>query len=337
MGKKIVAFALIMTLSLTFLESCGSENSHSKGDPLILTMAELNPVDTIVGKMDVKFKEAVYELSGGSIVIDLHTDSVLGDEAQTIQNMLSDNPTIDLYRASASSLAPYGTEDWGLLTIPYNFSDKEHIWNFVNSDLGVEVLLEPHNKGIGVRGLFFGEEGFRSFFTVDEVNCVEDLQGKAIRVSDDPVMRGMVEGLGATPVVISFPDLYASLRTGKADGAEQPVANYKSNYFYDVAPNLILDKHTLGITAVIITDSCWDSLTTEQQSILIDAGKIASDYCRQISDQAENEVIRDLKVLGVNVVDVTDVTPWQEACKDIISKESATNPELYSQILAFDE
>ena len=38
---------------------------------ITLVMAEVNPLDTIVGQTDSKFKETVEELSGGKIKIDL--------------------------------------------------------------------------------------------------------------------------------------------------------------------------------------------------------------------------------------------------------------------------
>ncbi|MFR9067939.1 MAG: hypothetical protein ACLVJH_14775 [Faecalibacterium prausnitzii] len=49
-----------------------------------------------------------------------------------------------------------------------------------------------------VRGLFYGEEGFRHFFTVKPVATIDDLKGMKLRVSNDPVMNGMVEGLALT-------------------------------------------------------------------------------------------------------------------------------------------
>ena len=36
---------------------------------------------------------------------------------------------------------------------------------------------------------------------------------------------------------------------------------------------------------------------------------------------------------GINVIEVPDITPWQEACKDIIAESTKDNAELYQQIL----
>ena len=265
--------------------------------------------------------------------IDIQASGVLGSENDVLDTMLGGGGTIDMSRISAFALTSYGGEKSSLLSVPFTFVSRDHFWNFANSDLAPEFLLEPHENGSGVRGLFYGEEGFRHFFTKNPVNGIEDLKGMKLRVSNDPIMNGMVEGLGASPTVVSFGELYSALQTGVVDGAEQPIANYKSNAFPEVANNLILDGHTLGAIQVIITDEAWDKLTPAQQDIIVEAGKYASDFNRKISEDAENEVLQQLKDEGCNVVEVTDIKPWQEACKDIIESSTAKNKELYQQIL----
>lgn len=303
------------------------------GPEITLVMAEVNPLDTIVGQTDTAFKEKVEELSGGSIKIDLQASGVLGSENDVLDTMLGGGGTIDISRISAFALTSYGGQKSSLLSVPYTFVNRDHFWNFATSDLAQEFLLEPHENGSGVRGLFYGEEGFRHFFTVNEVNTLEDLKGMKLRVSNDPIMNGMVNGLGASPTVVSFNELYSALQTGVVDGAEQPIANYKSNAFPEVANNLILDGHTLGAIQVIITDEAWDKLTPEQQNVLVEAGKYASQFNRELSEGEENKVLDQLKADGCNVVEVTDITPWQEACKDIIESSTADNKELYQQIV----
>ena len=302
-------------------------------DAITLTYAEVNPLDTIVGQTATKFKETVEEMSGGSIIIDIQASGVLGSENDVLDTMLGGGGTIDISRISAFALTSYGGEKSMLLSLPYTFVSREHFWNFATSDLANEFLLEPHENGSGVRGLFYGEEGFRHFFTVNEISGMDDLAGMKLRVSNDPVMNGLVEGLGASPTVVSFGELYSALQTGVVDGAEQPIANYKSNAFNEVAGNLILDGHTLGAIQVIITDEAWDSLTEEQQNILVEAGKVASQYNREISEQAENEVLEQLKAEGCKVVEVTDIKPWQDACKSVIDDNIKGMEDLYQQIV----
>ena len=303
-------------------------------DPKVtLVYAEVNPLDTIVGQTGSHFKEKVEELTGGSVVVDVQASGVLGSENDVLDAILGGSTSIDISRISAFALTSYGCNKSKLLSIPFTFENRAHFWNFANSDLAPEFLNEPQELGLPVRGVFYGEEGFRHFFTVNPVSGIADFKGLKLRVSNDPVMNGMVESLGANPTVVSFGELYSALQTGVVDGAEQPIANYKSNAFPEVANNLILDGHTLGAVQAVITDNAWNKLTENQQAAVMEAAADTQAFNADLSETAENKVLDELKSSGCNVVDVPDKTPWQEACAKVISENTSDQAELYQQLL----
>ena len=303
-------------------------------DPKVtLVYAEVNPLDTIVGQTGSHFKEKVEELTGGSVVIDVQASGVLGSENDVLDAILGGSASIDISRISAFALTSYGCNKSKLLSIPFTFENRAHFWNFANSDLAPEFLNEPQELGLPVRGIFYGEEGFRHFFTVKPVSGIADFKGLKLRVSNDPVMNGMVEGLGANPTVVSFGELYSALQTGVVDGAEQPIANYKSNAFPEVANNLILDGHTLGAVQAVITDNAWNKLTENQQAAVMEAAADTQAFNADLSESAENKVLDELKSSGCNVVDVPDKAPWQEACAKVISENTSDQAELYQKLL----
>ena len=303
-------------------------------DPKVtLVYAEVNPLDTIVGQTGSHFKEKVEELTGGSVVVDVQASGVLGSENDVLDAILGGSTSIDISRISAFALTSYGCNKSKLLSIPFTFENRAHFWNFANSELAPEFLNEPQELGLPVRGIFYGEEGFRHFFTVKPVSGIADFKGLKLRVSNDPVMNGMVEGLGANPTVVSFGELYSALQTGVVDGAEQPIANYKSNAFPEVANNLILDGHTLGAVQAVITDNAWNKLTENQQVAVMEAAADTQAFNADLSETAENKVLDELKSSGCNVIDVPDKTPWQEACAKVISENTSDQAELYQQLL----
>ena len=303
-------------------------------DPKVtLVYAEVNPQDTIVGQTGSHFKEKVEELTGGSVVVDVQASGVLGSENDVLDAILGGSTSIDISRISAFALTSYGCNKSKLLSIPFTFENRAHFWNFANSELAPEFLNEPQELGLPVRGIFYGEEGFRHFFTVKPVSGIADFKGLKLRVSNDPVMNGMVEGLGANPTVVSFGELYSALQTGVVDGAEQPIANYKSNAFPEVANNLILDGHTLGAVQAVITDNAWNKLTENQQAAVMEAAADTQAFNADLSETAENKVLDELKSSGCNVIDVPDKAPWQEACAKVISENTSDQAELYQQLL----
>lgn len=351
--KKLIALllALVMVLGLA---ACGPKenpdpaptdaaptdggNAPVEGDvandpKVTLVYAEVNPLDTIVGQTATEFKRLVEEKSGGSITIDVQAAGVLGSENDVLDGMMGGDDSIDMSRISAFALTSYGAKKSMLLSLPYTFVSRDHWWNFANSDLAQEFLNEPQEVGLPLRGIFYGEEGFRHFFSNKPLENIDSLKGLKIRVSNDPVMNGLVEGLGASPTVVSFGELYSALNTGVCDAAEQPIANYKSNAFPEVANNLILDGHTLGAIQCVITDTAWAKLTPAQQQVLLDAGKEVQKFNQNLSQTAEDEVLQQLKDEGCNVVDVPDKTAWQEATKQVIADNTVGLEDLYQQLL----
>lgn len=333
--KKFLALA--MALCMVFSLCAISASADVASDPKVtLVYAEVNPLEgTTVGAVATAFKEACEELSGGSITIDIQASGVLGSENDVLDAMTAGSTRIDISRISAFALSGYGCQKATLLSLPFTFVSREHFWKFAESELAQEFLNEPQEIGLPLRGIFYGEEGFRHFFTNFDIKGIEDLAGKKIRVSNDPVMVGMVEGLGASATVVAFGELYSALQTGVVDAAEQPISNYLSNAFPEVANNLILDGHTLGAIQIVICDNAWDKLTEDQQAVIMEAAKVAMAKNQEVAQEKDDAARATLEENGCNIVDVDDKGPWQEACSSIVGQYTEGElGDLYAQILA---
>ena len=117
------------------------------------------------------------------------------------------------------------------------------------------------------------------------------------------------------------------------DAAEQPIANYRSNAFPEVAPYLMLDGHTLGAIQIVITDNAWDKLTAEQQAAIYEAGRLTQEFNANLSAGEEEKVLEILKSEGVTVIEVEDKAPWVAACQDVIKANTAAYADLYQQLV----
>ncbi len=325
--KKLFSIVLVLAMVL----AC----SAALAEPVTLTYAEVNPVNgTVVGDVALAFKDKLEELSGGEVLVDIKDSGVMGDEKSVLGNILAGDDSVDVVRISAFALNQYGAKKSVFLTLPYVFTSEDHYWNFVESDLAKEFLAEAKEAGLPLTGLAYGEEGFRHFFFRDEVAGIDDLKGMKIRVSDDPIMTGMVSGLGAAATTVSFGELYTSLQSGVVDAAEQPITNYLSNSFQEVAPYLLKDGHTLGTIELIITDAAMAKLSEEQQAMVQEAADYAMSVCKEsvIAKQAEAE--KTLIDGGYTVIEVEDKTPWVEATKAVLEANIAGMEDIYDQIMA---
>jgi len=336
--KKLFSIVLVLAMVL----ACSAAMAE---EPISLVYAEVNPIPatleenaekgSVVSDVAWAFKTKLEELSGGTIVVDLQGGGAkFQDEKTALSSIMGGDNTVDIVRISAFALNQYGAQKSVFLTLPYVFESEEHYWNFVKSDLAKEFLAEAKEKGMPWTGLAYGEEGYRHFFANTDIKTIEDLKGLKIRVSDDKIMTGLVAGLGAAFTPVSFGELYSSLQTGVVDCAEQPITNYLSNSFQEVAPYMLRDGHTLGTIELIATDSCFAKLTEEQQAMVQEAADYAMAECEKSVMSRQEDAYNKLIGMGVTINEVEDKTPWQEATKAVLEENIAGMEDIYDQIVA---
>lgn len=335
--KKLFSIALVLVMLLGCAAALAEE-------PITLTYAEVNPVPAtieenaekgaVVSDIAWAFKTKLEELSGGSILVDIQGGGVMGDEKTVLANILGGDTSVDIVRISAFALNQYGAKKSVFLTLPFVFESEEHYWNFVKSDLAKEFLAEAKESGQPWTGLAYGEEGYRHFFSKVDIKTIDDLKGLKIRVSDDPIMTGLLQGLGAAFTPVSFNELYSALQTGVVDAAEQPITNYLINSFQEVAPYMLRDGHTLGTIELIATDSCFAKLSEEQQALVQEAADYAMAECEKSVMARQQAAYDTLIEMGCTINEVEDKTPWQEASKAVLEANIAGMEDLYEQIVA---
>lgn len=318
--------------NVSVVSSDMSSEETNSSDTITLTYAEVNSIDSLDGKLAEYFKDQVEKNTEGSVNIDIQASGVLGAESDILDGMTSGGQTVDMARISCFALNTYGAGLSTLLSLPYTFSDRDHFWKFTETDLAQQILNEPADLNLGIRGLYFQEEGFRDFFFIKNASGINDISGRKIRVSNDPILTGVVDGLGASPTVISFNELYTSLQSGVVDGGDQPIALYESNAFNEVAPYVLLDQHTLSASEVVYAEEAWNQLSSQQQEAITKAGEATSEYAKTLSEQEENDSMSRLKEKGVTFVEVPDIQPYRDACADIINQYTKGHEAEYQTI-----
>lgn len=309
----------------------------ASGGAVTLVYNEVNPESSLAGQVATYLAEQADALSGGTVKIDVRAGgSLMGSEVDAIDDMTGPAPTVDIARISIFALDNYGVPTTRITNLPFVFTSREHYWKFAASEIGKQILTDSNTVGgLGIEGKCFFEEGFRHFFFSQPVNSIEDMKGLNIRVSTSTVYMDMVKCLGASPVDVAFSELYSSLG-GVCEGADQPIANYQSNSFYDVAPYMILDGHMLGCGMMIITDAAWAKLDATQQEALQKAFDAAAAYNQEISESAEADSRKICEDGGAVFTEVADKTPWQEAVAPVIESNTSTQDlkDVYNAILA---
>ena len=365
MKKRLTAAILAAAMAVTSLTACGGSGTETtaagsaeteaaaggeteaaaegeeaapaaEGATYTFRYAELNPDGHIMDECGDYFAQLVNEKSGGRINIQVFPAGQLGDEKTMYQTIQMGGGAIDICRTNTNSLVDFGAEKLTLFGLPFIFRDREHLWNVLNSEIGDEFKGELQEKGTGMVGLFYLDEGSRNFFTKEgiEIRTAEDLKGLKLRVPTTDLMSDTVAALGAQSTPISFSELYSALQTGTVDGAEQPHSGYYSNKYSEVAPNYSLTGHTYSPSIVIMAESAWNQLSDEDKAIIEEAAKETEEWNRTNIEQLDAELLEQIKAEGANVIEIEDKSSFIEATADVVAKYAAGYEDYYEQILA---
>ncbi|MGB3798355.1 MAG: TRAP transporter substrate-binding protein [Lewinella sp.] len=266
------------------------------------------------------------ELSDGELTISIYPNNQLGTERQCLE--LLQIGSLDMTKVSAAVLENFSPEI-AVLSLPYVFRGREHVYKFQDSELGRQMLTT--SEQFRLRGLVYFDAGQRSFYTKDHpVNVPDDLKGEKIRVQLSATAIAMVKSLGGSPTPISYGELYTALQQGVVDGAENNPPSFYTSRHYEVCKYYTLDEHTAVPDVLMIGTEAFDRLNDQERAWLQAAADEAVTYQRKLWQEAEQEALDAVIAEGVQVIR-PDKGPFIEQTAPIL-EGYRDQPHLYSLI-----
>ena len=290
--------SLLLIFSLLIITAC-SNNENDENDIITLNFANELPGSHPWGQSAEEFKSIVEEKSEGSIKIEVHNGGALGGSGGEIQEGTGLG-TIDIGISSTplSQILP----EFEILSLPYLFKDRETAWEVVDSDVGSEIAAGLQDENL--KHLAYWEDGYRQVTNnVRQIHSPEDFEGLRIRVPESNVRIETFEELGASPLPMSFSEVFTAMQQGTIDGQENPLSVIQNSSFYDVQEYLTITNHVYSPASLFINNDVWDDLSEEQQNILITAAEEGRDLNRQLNEE------------GMDVHELTEeeISVFQEA------------------------
>lgn len=313
-------FLIIGTITLS---GCSDSPQKRKEIKLAHALNTTHPVHIGMERM----AELVAQKSDSQLTIRIFPGQQLGSERETLE--LLQIGSIGMTKVSSAALENFVPE-LRVYSLPYLFTDDEHILSVLNGEIGRELLLAGEEYWL--RGLTYYDAGQRSFYTVNKpVETPEDLQGQKIRVMESQMSVNMVRQLGGSPTPISWGELYTALQQGVVDGAENNPPSFLTSRHYEVAKYYSLDEHTMLPDLLLISTIQWNSLNEQEQEWLQEAADSSARYQRQIWAEAEEEAYETVREAGVEII-YPDKQPFIELTKPIYEGYKESDPEFYKLI-----
>ena len=301
---KRILFGLLSTvLAITLLAGCGGQQSASKDGKVVIQVGYENNPGEPFDKGVNKWKELLEQKSNGTMIIETYPSSQLGSKNDLIDQMIVGQPVVTL--ADGAFYADRGVKDFGIVFGPFLFDNWDECWKLVKSQWYADKSKELESKGLKILGSNW-VYGARHTLTTKPVNTVEDLKGLKIRVPNNAIQVKGFEVLGAVPTPMPLGDTYTALQQGTIDGVENPLPVLYNGKFQEVAKYLILDGHVKNFTTLVCGAQFFNSLTPEQQKLLVETCEEAGLYNNEQQAASEKEVLEKFRSEGVTIVEPSD-------------------------------
>ena len=250
-----------------------------------------------------KWKELLEAKSNGTMQLELYPSGQLGSKDDLLDQIATGEAICTL--ADGAYFYDRGVKDFGIVFGPYLFDSWDEAYKLYESSWYQEQadkLAEVAKLKIVASNWRFG---VRHTLTTKPVQSLADLHGIKLRVPTNVIQLKGMEVLGTAPTPMALGEVYTALQQGTIDGVENPVALLYYGKFHEVAKYLLLDSHVYNITNLVVGVDFFNSLTKEQQQMLMDTCKEAGLYQNKLSEESDIALIKKMQDEGVTVIEPT--------------------------------
>jgi len=248
---------------------------------------------------ETRFAELVAERSKGELKIETYFDSTLGNERELAESVVAGS--VDIAPSGVSGIGRFFPQ-LQVLELPYLYSDLDEL---VKVAEGISADVDATFEAKGLKNLGFLFLGPRSMASKKPIYTPADLQDLRLRVPESPLYVGLAQFMGAVPTPVPFPEVYTALETGVADAAEGEPATLTTTKWYEPTKRVSLTKHIWHYRLMPMNLDKFNSLTEEQQQILLDSAHDAMIYQAGLVNEYNARALDEMKAAGVEIIETT--------------------------------
>jgi tripartite ATP-independent transporter DctP family solute receptor len=273
--------------------------------------------------------------TNGRISVQMFPSMQLGGEKEAIEQ--AQIGAIALARVSVGALGPV-IDDLNVLNLPFLFRNTAHMQKVIDGPIGQELLDKvTNNPRAGLVAICWMDAGARSVYdTKRPIKSVADLKGLKVRVMGNPMFVDMMNALGGNGVAMGYDQVFSALQTGVVDGAENNPPSFVFDNHYQVAKYYTLTEHLIVPEILVMSRKTWDQLSKEDQALIMKVGREAQLEERALWTKYENDAMEKAKAAGIQISQISDKTPFQDAVKPVWDKYGPKYKEIIKRIEAVE-
>src|SRR6202171_3597314 len=279
---------------------------------IVLKASDVHPLGypTVVAVENIGKK--LDQATNGRLSVQMYASMQLGGEKEAIEQ--AQVGAIQFARVSVGALGPV-IDDLNVFNLPFLFRNTAHMQKVIDGPIGQELMDKvTNNPKAGLVAICWMDAGARSLYdTKKAIKTIDDLKGMKFRVMGNPMFVDMMNALGGNGVSMGYDQVFSALQTGVVDGAENNPPSFVFDNHYQVAKFYTLDEHLIVPEMVVFSRKTWDTLSKEDQALLVKFGREAQQEERVLWAKYEKDAMDKAKAAGITITEIADKKTFQAA------------------------
>jgi TRAP-type C4-dicarboxylate transport system substrate-binding protein len=312
-GSKIVVLVMLAAVCIWVCSCAGTTPAGTPEKKTTIRWASpFKPGHTLV-ETGNQFKEILEKSSGGRLLVEVQAG--VGSE-EDINDWCSQGK-VEM-QATGGRALEVAAPQYFFFNAPYVMKDFDHFMRVWQGSLGKQAreLVEKNGNqkylGIVYRGL-------RQTTSKKPLYTPADFYMLKLRLPTVKTWIAVWKEIGTDPVPIPLPDLYASLKDGKAQASEGDLPQIASFKLNEVQNYLTLTNHLVQTGGVLINKAFFDGLPKADQELIVKAVAQATDWANEGIKKEEKKLLIELQRKGMQVV-VPDADSLREKGKPAVEQ-----------------
>ncbi|MBZ4687574.1 MAG: TRAP-type transport system periplasmic protein [Clostridia bacterium] len=324
MRKKTLLISLVLVLTGLLIIGCSSgntteaeEGASNNQEAKVITVGHVLAPEHPYHKGLLKFAEIVEEKTEGTYKVEVYPSGQIGGERDMVEGMQLGTVHGGLIGGTLGLVEP----KFMVTDLPFIFRDRKHAYKVLDGSIGQDLLDSLSNHKL--KGLCFWENGFRQITNSKRpIKTPADMEGLKIRTPENKVQIAAIEAMGANPTPMAFPELFTALEQKVVDGQENSLSIIASSRLDEVQEYCTIINYMYQPATFVMSKKFFDGLPSDIQKIIMEAAREAQKYERQLIQEEDEKLAKELKERGMKINTIEDVSLFREKVKPVYEQFS---------------
>lgn len=333
MKRKILALALALVMILSFAACKAEKEADQPTETIVMKIGHSQSTSSARHISLLAFETLVEEKTNGGIDVQVFPSAQLGNEQEMVEAV-----KLGVLQGARAGMFDLVSKQLSIYMMPFLFDSVESFQEITRGPIGDKIAATANDVGIEI--IATGDAGgFRQWTNnVRPIVTPDDMKGLKMRAPGVQTILDSMEAFGANVVSIPYVEVYQALKTGVADGEENPFVNIADMKFYEVQKYITVADYQVHPDPFYVNKEWLDGLSDEYEEAVRASAREMVILSDRLYGEKATEAFKIIEDAGleVHVLTPQEKQAFIDAAQVVYDKytsEGLIDEDLFNEVL----